>query len=43
MDFDPFRAVTADPADPGALEDGDIKARRVLGLAVEPQAGGDLL
>jgi hypothetical protein len=43
MNFEAFLAVTADPADPGVLEDGDIETRRFLGLAVEPQAGGDLL
>ena len=43
MDFETFLAVAADPADPGVLEDGNIEARRVLGLAVEPQAGGDFL
>jgi hypothetical protein len=43
MDFEAFLAMTTDPAHPGVLEDGDIKMRRFLGLAVEPQAGDDLL
>jgi hypothetical protein len=43
MDFEAFFAVTADPADPGVPENGDIETRRFLGLAVEPQAGGDVV
>jgi hypothetical protein len=39
MDFEAFLAVASDLADPGTLEDGNIKTRRFLGLAVEPQAG----
>ena len=43
MDFETFLAITADLADPGVPEDGDVETRRFLGLTVEPQAGGDLL
>jgi hypothetical protein len=43
MYFEAFLAVTADPADPGVPEDGDVKTRRFLGLAVEPQAGYDVV
>src|SRR5262249_4510747 len=43
VDFEAFLPITADPADPAIPEDGDIKTRCLLGFAVEPEAGGDLL
>jgi hypothetical protein len=36
-------AIAACPHDPGILEDGEISIGRILGLAIEPQAGRDLV
>src|SRR5262249_44248493 len=43
VDLEALLAVAADAEDLGVLEDGHVELRGLLGLAVEPQAGGYLV